>query len=140
MSAKFDLNDDSVVVIVGSGAGGGTVANELAQKGVKCVVLEAGKTLSLDDIENDEWAMFSKISWLDKRFSAGGWHGAVNHPNLPAWIVKGLGGSSVHWAGVSIRLQEHEFKMKTTNGEVVGANVIDWPITLAELEPYYDKA
>ena len=32
--AKFALNDDSVVVIVGSGAGGGTLANELAQRGV----------------------------------------------------------------------------------------------------------
>ncbi len=140
MAAKFDLNDDSVVVIIGSGAGGGTMANELAQKGVKSVVLEAGKKLSLEDIENDEWAMFLKISWLDKRHSAGGWHGAVNHPTLPAWIVKGLGGSTVHWAGVSLRYQEHEFKMKTTAGDVTGANMLDWPITLKELEPWYDKA
>ena len=140
MGTTFDLSDGGIVVIVGSGAGGGTVANELSQKGVKCVVLEAGNTLSLDDIENDEWAMFSKISWLDKRFSAGGWHGAINHPTLPAWIVKGLGGSTVHWAGVSIRLQEHEFKMRSLNGDITGANVIDWPITLSELEPYYDRA
>ena len=40
--AKFDYSDDSVVVIIGSGAGGGTLANELCQKGIKVVVLEAG--------------------------------------------------------------------------------------------------
>lgn len=136
----FDKTDDSVVVIVGSGAGGGTMANELAQKGIKSVVLEAGKRFSLDDIENDEWAMFSKISWLDKRQSAGGWHGAQNHPGLPTWIVKGLGGSTVHWAGVALRYQDFEFKMKTTNGSLPGANILDWPITLKELEPYYARA
>ncbi|MET3794083.1 GMC family oxidoreductase [Aquamicrobium terrae] len=140
MAAKFDLNDDSVVVIVGSGAGGGTLANELAQKGIKSVVLEAGKQFTMDDIENDEWAMFQKISWLDKRISAGGWHGAINHPNLPAWIVKGVGGSTVHWAGVALRLQEHEFKMKTTNGDIAGANMADWPVSLQEMTPWYEKA
>ena len=38
MAAPFDLNDDSVVVIVGSGAGGGTLGNELAQKGIDVVM------------------------------------------------------------------------------------------------------
>ena len=140
MAKTYDLNDDSVVVIVGSGAGGGTMADELTKQGIDCVVLEAGKKLSLDDIENDEWAMFLKISWLDKRHSKGGWHGAVNHPTLPAWIVKGLGGSTVHWAGVSLRYQPHEFKMKTTAGDVAGANMLDWPISYDELKPWYDKA
>jgi choline dehydrogenase-like flavoprotein len=140
MAAKFDLNDNSVVVIIGSGAGGGTLANELAQKGISSVVLEAGKRFTLGDIENDEWKMFSKISWLDKRISAGGWHHAKNHKNLPAWIVKGVGGSTIHWAGVALRLKEHEFKTRTLNGEIKGANVLDWPISLSELAPYYDKA
>src|SRR5882757_2920109 len=52
--AKFDLNDSGVVVIVGSGAGGGTLGNELAQKGVKVVILEAGSRIELQDFVNDE--------------------------------------------------------------------------------------
>jgi choline dehydrogenase-like flavoprotein len=140
MAAKFDLNDDSVVVIVGSGAGGGTLGNELAQKGIKTVILEAGGRVETTDFENDEWANFSKISWLDKRTTSGSWRVAKDFAGLPAWIVKSVGGSTVHWAGASLRFQEHEFKVKTTYGDVAGANLLDWPVTLAEMEPYYAKA
>jgi len=140
MAAKFDLNDDSVVVIVGSGAGGGTLGNELAQKGIKTVILEAGGRVEMNDFENDEWANFSKISWLDKRTTSGSWRVAKDFAGLPAWIVKAVGGSTVHWAGASLRFQEHEFKAKTTYGDVAGANLLDWPLTLAEMEPYYAKA
>ena len=52
--AKFDNSDDSVVVIIGSGAGGGTLANELCQKGVKVVVLEAGALQSNATFINDD--------------------------------------------------------------------------------------
>ena len=41
--AKHALSDDSVIVVIGSGAGGGTLANELCQKGFKVVLLEAGQ-------------------------------------------------------------------------------------------------
>ncbi len=51
--AKFDFNDDSVVVIIGSGAGGGTLANELCQKGIKVVSLEAGARQSPSSFIND---------------------------------------------------------------------------------------
>ena len=37
--ATFDMNDDSVVVVIGSGAGGGTLGTDLALKGVKTVIL-----------------------------------------------------------------------------------------------------
>ncbi len=57
--AKFDLNDDSVVAVIGSGAGGGTLANELAQKGIDVVSLEAGGRHNPEDFVNDEWASFA---------------------------------------------------------------------------------
>src|SRR5882724_6721132 len=138
--AKFDLNDDGVVVIVGSGAGGGTLGNELAQKGVKVVILEAGPRVELQDFVNNEWDSFTQLAWKDMRTTSGSWRVAKDFSGLPAWIVKSVGGSTVHWAGASLRFQEHEFKARTTYGALAGANLLDWPITLAEMKPYYDKA
>src|SRR5229473_1313867 len=138
--AKYELKDDSVVVIIGSGAGGGTLANELCQRGVKVVLLEAGKRFEIKDFANDEWPMFNKIAWLDKRTTSGSWRIAKNFPNLPTWTVKAVGGTTIHWAGAALRFKEHEFKARTVYGEVAGANLLDWPIGLADLEPYYDRA
>lgn len=138
---KFDLNDSNVVVVIGSGAGGGTLSNELAQKGVKVVCLEAGKHLDFKkDFVNKEWEMFSKEAWLDKRTTSGEWRVSKDFPNLPAWICKTVGGSTLHWAGASLRFQEYEFRTRSVYGHVDGANLLDWPITLKDLEPYYDKA
>ena len=108
--AKFDLNDSGVVVIVGSGAGGGTLGNELAQKGIKVVILEAGPRIENHDFVNDEWESFSQLAWSDMRTTSGSWRVAKDFPNLPAWIVKAVGGStttlptssplcSMWWAG-----------------------------------------
>src|ERR1700745_1721388 len=138
--AKFDLNDSGVVVIVGSGAGGGTLGNELAQKGVKVVILEAGARNEIQDFVNNEWDSFMQLAWKDMRTPSGSWRVAKDFPNLPAWIVKSVGGSTVHWAGASLRFEEHEFKTRTAYGAIAGANLLDWPLTLAELEPYYAKA
>src|SRR6516225_211999 len=138
--AKHELDDDSLVIVVGSGAGGGTLANELCQQGLKVVLLEAGKHQSQTTFRNDEWFAFNELAWLDKRTTSGTWRIAKDFPNLPAWICKTVGGTSVHWAGASLRLQEHEFKVKTTYSNIAGANLLDWPLSLAELEPYYAKA
>jgi len=137
---QYDLNDDSVILIIGSGAGGGTLANELCQKGMKVVLLEAGARQSFSTMQNDEWAAFQQLSWLDKRTTSGSWRVAKDFPNLPAWICKTVGGTTVHWAGASLRLQEHEFKIATVYSGISGANLLDWPITLKDLEPYYEKA
>ncbi|HWL67394.1 MAG TPA: GMC family oxidoreductase [Geminicoccus sp.] len=138
--AKYDLNDDHVVVIVGSGAGGGTLANELCQQGIDVVLLEAGQRQGPDTFVNDEWASFAQLAWLDNRTTSGSWRVARDFPNLPAWICKTVGGSTTHWAGASLRFQEHEFKARTTYGAIDGANLLDWPVTLAEMEPFYDRA
>lgn len=138
--AKFDLNDGGVVVIIGSGAGGGTLANELCQKGVKVVLLEAGARQSPASFINDEWKSFSQLAWLDPRTTSGTWRVAKDFSGLPAWICKTVGGTTTHWAGASLRLQEHEFHVKTTYGDLPGANLMDWPLTLRELEPWYAKA
>lgn len=138
--ATFDKTDSSVVVVVGSGAGGGTLSNELAQKGIKVVCLEAGGRHEIPDFQNDEWGSFGQISWLDKRTTSGTWRVAKDFSGLPAWIVKAVGGSTVHWAGASLRFQAHEWKARTTYGEIAGANLLDWPIDEAEMAPWYDKA
>lgn len=138
--AQFDLNDDGVVVIIGSGAGGGTLGNELAQKGVRVVILEAGARHEMEDFVNDEWASFAQLAWTDMRTTSGSWRVGRDFPNLPAWIVKAVGGTTTHWAGASLRFQEHEFRIRTEYGAIPDANLLDWPITLAEMAPYYDKA
>jgi len=138
--AKFELSDDSVVVVIGSGAGGGTLSNELCQKGINVVCLEAGKRYTIDDFENNEWNAFGQLSWLDKRTTSGTWRVAKDFPGLPAWICKTVGGTTTHWAGASLRFQEEEFRVRSVYGDVAGANLLDWPIGMEDLAPYYDKA
>ncbi|WP_113913287.1 GMC family oxidoreductase [Roseovarius dicentrarchi] len=140
MTAPFELTDDSVVVIIGTGAGGGVLANELAQKGISVVALEAGGRYLPEDYVNDEWESFGQLAWLDGRTTSGDWRVANDFSGLPAWIVKAVGGTTTHWAGASLRFQEHEWKPLTNYGAVEGANLLDWPIDGAELAPYYDKA
>lgn len=140
MAAPFDKNDDSVVVIIGTGAGGGVLANELAQKGISVVALEAGARHLPQDFINDEWDSFGQLAWLDPRTTSGDWRVAKDFSGLPAWIVKSVGGTTQHWAGASLRFQKHEWKAKTTYGDVQGANLLDWPIDPDEMDPYYTKA
>jgi choline dehydrogenase-like flavoprotein len=128
MSKHYDLNDDSVVVVVGSGAGGGTVSNELAQKGVDVVCLEAGNRLSLADVVNDAAAMDQKMGWHDKRLG------------VPVWLCKTVGGTTMRWSGITPRIRDFEFRARSTYGALDNTNLIDWPLTLEEIEPYYHLA
>ena len=137
---RFAYDDSDVVVVVGSGAGGGTVAGELCQRGLKTVVLEAGPHLTGDDYHQDEWPAFAQMAWGDTRTTSGSWQVAKDFPNLPAWLVKAVGGTTTHWAGACPRFKAHEFTARSTYGDLEGTSLLDWPIALGELEPYYDKA
>lgn len=140
MTAPFDLTDDSVVVVIGTGAGGGVLANELTQKGVSVVALEAGGRYLPEDYINDEWDSFGQLAWTDPRTTSGDWRVAKDFSGLPAWIVKAVGGTTTHWAGASLRFQDHEWNAATTYGDVQGANLLDWPINPREMDDYYTKA
>ena len=64
--AKFELNDDGVVVIIGSGAGGGTLAHELTRRGIKVVLFEAGKRQSLATFSQVPGEAFAQLTWLER--------------------------------------------------------------------------
>jgi choline dehydrogenase-like flavoprotein len=140
MPRTFDLDDGSVVLIIGSGAGGGTLGNELAQKGIRTLILEAGPRIEREQHIDDERQSFAQLAWLDKRTTSGSWRIAKDSPNFPANVCKVVGGTTVHWGGCSLRFQQHEFRAKDVYGDIAGTSLLNWPLTLSELEPYYDKA
>jgi choline dehydrogenase-like flavoprotein len=122
--------EDPDICIIGTGAAGGVLAKELAEAGFKVVALEAGPHWVPErDFVSDEKAAH-QLYWTDRRITAG------NDPIELAGNVtgKGVGGSTVHYTMVALRMHEEDFRTRTLDG--VGA---DWPITYADLEPYYEK-
>ena len=134
---NFDFTDDSVVIIIGSGAGGGTLARELTRRSIKVVLLEAGKRQSLDTFSQVPGEAFTQLTWLDRRTQSGDWGVAHDFPTLPVWHSKTVGGTTVHWTASCPRLQPWELRAKTTYGGIAGTSLIDWPISYEELEKYY---
>ena len=134
MSASFS-QEQSVVVVIGSGAGGGVLANALAQRGIDVVCLEAGRRLDMSEIVNDEAAMFGKFTWLDPRESSG-----QTIPGFPAWTCKTVGGTTLHWTASCPRMQAHEFKARSTYGAIADTTLEDWPLAFDDIAPYYSAA
>ena len=128
MSAPYDFDDENVFVVIGSGAGGATLANELAQKGVDVVCLEAGSRLDASDIINDPPEMDKRMGWHDLREGS------------PTWLCKTVGGTTMRWSAVALRMKDYEFRPLTEYGPIKGTSLIDWPLTYDELAPYYAKA
>src|SRR5881409_3420799 len=140
------------VVIVGMGAVGGILAAELAKAGLKVVGLERGPRLTTADFSGqDELRYFQR---QDLRPNAKRqpvtWRANANAAAKPLPILNygnQAGGGTVHYGAVSWRFHEDDFRVRSQTRERYGASaipkdssVIDWPLTYADLEPFYDRA
>jgi len=134
--ASFALDDDGVVVIIGSGAGGGTLAHELTRRGIKVVLLEAGKRQTLASFSQDPGVAYGQLTWLDARSSSGNWAVAQTTPSAPAWIAKSVGGTTTHWGAVTPRIADWEIRARSAYGEIAGTSLADWPMPFEELSKY----
>lgn len=140
------------VVIVGVGAAGGILAAELGKAGMKVIGLERGPRLTTQDFDpHDELRYFQRqdlrpnikrqpITWRP-------------NANAPATAIpvqnygNQAGGGTVHYGAVSWRLHEDDFRARSHTIARYGASAIpehsslaDWPLSYADLEPYYDRA
>lgn len=131
---------DPAIVVIGSGASGGTLADRLTAAGKRVVLLEAGQRIGADAWHQDDLKAFAQLSWLDPRVASGSYLAAQVSPAMPAWIVKAVGGSTLHWNALAYRAQAHELRARSTYGDIADASLVDWPLPLEELEPFYDEA
>lgn len=119
------------VIVVGSGAGGATVAQRLAPAGKSILILERGEHLP---IEPDNWS--PGAVWLARKYrTTERWFdrkGRPFRPNTHYWV----GGNTIFYGAALMRLRKRDFEETRHAGGVSPA----WPIRYSELAPYYDEA
>ena len=124
------------VCIIGSGSGGGVVAKELAERGFKVLVLEAGQRYDpIRDYTSSEPDWFT-ANWGSGKFRVPALRTYTfarrgTHAPLEA---NGVGGSTLRYHAYAIRMGPDDFNVYSSDG--VGE---DWPITYEDLVPYYRK-
>lgn len=124
-------NDEQVdFAIVGTGAGGGTLAYKLASAGFGVVAFDAGPFWRpLEDFASDEKEE-QKLYWKDERIIAGDDPIQLGANNSG----RGVGGSTVHFSMLTPRFRPEWFKCRS----VLGYG-IDWPFEWEDIEPYYEE-
>ncbi|MEE8659106.1 2-methyl-1,2-propanediol dehydrogenase [Acetobacteraceae bacterium EV16G] len=123
--------DNVDFVVVGTGAGGGPLIARLAEMGYSVVGFDAGAWFRpLEDFASDETSQ-SQLFWTDNRLVTGDNPIAMGKNNSG----KAVGGSTVHYAMVSLRFRPDWFLSRTKLG--YGA---DWPVDWREMWRYYDMA
>ena len=140
------------VVIVGVGAAGGILAAELGKAGMKVIGLERGPQLQTADFEaHDELRFFQRQDLRpDPKKTPVTWRpnpSATAHPIPSQNNGNQAGGGTVHYGALSWRMHVDDFRARSKTIERYGAAAIpqdcsltDWPVSYAELEPFYDKA
>jgi choline dehydrogenase-like flavoprotein len=139
-------------VIIGSGAGGGVVAKELAEAGLSVVLLERGHLVSpwecrKDDLRNQRTSVLGASFGPDDARNprvAVDLNGVarVTVPSGPGYNNNAacVGGGTASYGAMAWRFMAQDFKLKSTYAPVSGSTLEDWPITYDDLEPYYEKA
>jgi choline dehydrogenase-like flavoprotein len=133
------------VLIVGSGVAGALMADRLARRGVRVVILEAGPVIRRGDAlaryrnapirtpdapyENTPFAPMPSV--LDPQ----GYYVQEGPSFFKSTYVRGVGGTTWHWLGTSMRHLPNDFRLKSLYGVAV-----DWPIAYDDLEPWYGEA
>jgi len=138
------------VCIIGSGAGGAPIAYELSNAGFNVVVLEKGKEYKEEDFTKDEVGVCRREMFtpplkeeqhvINERVEDGGITRHVgSESGWNFWNGSMVGGSSNLMSGYFHRMKPNDFKLESVYGKIEGANVVDWPISYEDLEPYYEK-
>jgi choline dehydrogenase-like flavoprotein len=149
---KFEDKTPVDFVIVGAGGAGGVVAKELSTAGFQVVVLEQGPYFRAEDFKHDEL----KVKNIFAPPFIGHETLTNNHDLQPntfrrsenekaaltpfAGYGKCVGGGTVHFTANYWRFHEVDFVERSRWGAIDGTGLADWPITYADLEPYYTKA
>ena len=138
-AAKYPPGETVDFVIVGSGAAGGILAKQLSTRGHSVVVLEMGPRLGPADFSHDEFAVLLNGAMTPRTpFTWRQTEADEAKPNAGGVFRAGVvGGSSVHFTANLWRLHEIDFIERSRLGAIPGANLADWPIGYADLEPYY---
>ena len=125
MAAGYD------VVIIGSGAGGATVARSLAPTGARILILERGEAVPR---EAENWS--PTAVWRDLRYRAADrWFDERGDAFTP-YTHYCVGGNTKFWGSVLYRLRREDFGELQHRGGMSPA----WPIDYDTLAPYYDRA
>ncbi len=130
------------VCVIGSGAGGAPLAYELASRGLNVVILERGKQYTPKDFTVDEFMMCRK-DMLSPGLNEGareikyGDNEPIRCNHL--WTGTCAGGGTVRMSGFCLPMKSGDFKPLTNNGRFKNSTYTDWPITLDDLSPYYEK-